>query len=326
MTALLDVRDLEVTVGHGDASVTIVQDVNFTVGRGEVLGLAGESGSGKTMTALALMGILPPEGRAAGLAMFDGQDLVALRGRVLRQVQGRRIAMVFQDPASSLHPMLTIGRQLTEHMRHHLRISRHEAQRRAIDLLDQVRIPDPRAALRAYPHQFSGGMRQRIQIAIALACEPDLLIADEPTTALDVTIQAGVLRLLEGLCRERGLAVLLITHDLGVLSAIADRVIVMYSGRIIESCLTAELMTSSRHPYTRALLSSVPRPDAADTVLVPISGTPPGPGARPPGCAFGPRCGFCTEACTATVPQLVEIGDGHRSACLVDPFAVGEPR
>jgi oligopeptide transport system ATP-binding protein len=306
MTALLDVRGLEVTVGHGAASVTIVEDVNFTIGRGEVLGLAGESGSGKTMTALALMGILPPEARAAGMAMFDGQDLVGLRGRPLRQVQGRRIAMVFQDPASSLHPMLTIGRQLTEHMRHHLRISRHEAQRRAIDLLDQVRIPDPRAALRAYPHQFSGGMRQRIQIAIALACEPDLLIADEPTTALDVTIQAGVLRLLERLCRERGLAVLLITHNLGVLSAIADRVIVMYSGRIIESCLTAELMTSSRHPYTRALLSSVPRPDAADTVLVParsVRGAGSAPKrARPPSRSWS-RSATGTAAPALSIPS-----------------------
>ena len=190
MSPILDVRNLGVTVGQRQAPVTIVDDVSFVVNRGEVLGLAGESGSGKTMTALALMGILPPHTQMSGTALFDGQDLLTLHGSSQRKVQGRRLAMVFQDPTSALHPMLTIGRQLTEHMRYHLGIGRREARERAIELLDQVRIPGPKAALGSYPHQFSGGMRQRIQIAIALACEPDLLIADEPTTALDVTIQA----------------------------------------------------------------------------------------------------------------------------------------
>jgi len=212
VTALLEVRGLGVTAGPHTAPVTIVDDVSFTMERGEVLGLAGESGSGKTMTALALMGILPAQSRATGEVRLADEDVLKLRGRALRQIQGRRIAMVFQDPSSALHPMLTIGRQMTEHMRHHLGMGRRESEQRALDLLDQVRIPDPRAALKAFPHQFSGGMRQRIQIAIALACEPDVLIADEPTTALDVTIQAGVLRLLDGLRRDRGLAVLLITY------------------------------------------------------------------------------------------------------------------
>jgi oligopeptide transport system ATP-binding protein len=326
MSPIIDVRNLGVTVGQGQAPVTIVDDVSFVVNRGEVLGLAGESGSGKTITALALMGILPPHTQLSGTALFDGQDLLTLRGSSLRKVQGRRLAMVFQDPTSAMHPMLTIGRQLTEHMRYHLGIGRREARERAIDLLDQVRIPGPKAALGSYPHQFSGGMRQRIQIAIALACEPDLLIADEPTTALDVTIQAGILRLLDGLCRDRGLAVLLITHDLGVLSAIAHRVMVMYSGRVIESCATGELMTASRHPYTRALLSSVPHPGAAESSLVPIAGTPPAPASRPAGCAFSPRCKFAEETCTSTVPPLAQVGRGHGSACLVDPFLVGDRR
>jgi oligopeptide transport system ATP-binding protein len=326
MSPILDVRNLGVTVGQGQAPVTIVDDVSFVVNRGEVLGLAGESGSGKTITALALMGILPPHTQLSGTALFDGQDLLSLRGRSLRKVQGRRVAMVFQDPTSALHPMLTIGRQLTEHMRYHLGIGRREARERAIELLDQVRIPGPKAALGSYPHQFSGGMRQRIQIAIALACDPDLLIADEPTTALDVTIQAGILRLLDGLCRDRGLAVLLITHDLGVLSAIAHRVMVMYSGRVIESCATGDLMTASRHPYTRALLSAVPHPEAGEASLVPIAGTPPAPASRPAGCAFSPRCKFAEETCTSTVPPLALVGQDHSSACLVDPFLVGDRR
>lgn len=323
MTTLLEARGLSVRVGHDAAPVALVDDVSLAINRGEVLGLAGESGSGKTMTALALMGILPPQVHASGEVFFGDQDLLKLRPRSLRQIQGNRIAMVFQDPSSSLHPMLPIGRQLTEHMRHHLGIGKRDAAARAGELLEQVRIPDPNAALKAYPHQFSGGMRQRIQIAIALACEPDVLIADEPTTALDVTIQAGVLRLLDRLCRERGLAVLLITHDLGVLSALADRVVVMYAGRVVESCPTSELMKANRHPYTRALISSLPHPDAEGSTLMPIAGTPPTPAARPPGCAFNPRCDFAVATCTSAVPALVTVGEGHIAACPVDPFAPG---
>jgi oligopeptide transport system ATP-binding protein len=323
VTTLLEARGLRVRVGHDSAPVALVDDVSLAISRGEVLGLAGESGSGKTMTALALMGILPPQVHASGEVWFGDQDLLKLPPRSLRQIQGNRIAMVFQDPSSSLHPMLSIGRQLTEHMRHHLDIGKQDAAARAAELLEQVRIPDPKAALKAYPHQFSGGMRQRIQIAIALACEPDVLIADEPTTALDVTIQAGVLRLLDRLCRERGLAVLLITHDLGVLSALADRVVVMYAGRVVESCPTSELMKANRHPYTRALISSLPHPDAEGSTLMPIAGTPPTPAARPPGCAFNPRCDFAVATCTSAVPELVTVGEGHIAACPVDPFAPG---
>jgi oligopeptide/dipeptide ABC transporter ATP-binding protein len=320
VTPLLEARGLGVTVEQADGPVTLLEDVSFAIAGGQVLGLAGESGSGKTMTALALMGILPAHTSVTGEVRFGEQDLLKLSEREMRQIQGKRIGMVFQDPSSSLHPMLTVGRQLTEHMRHHLGLARKEAEQQAADLLDQVRIPDPKSALKAYPGQFSGGMRQRIQIAIALACEPDVLIADEPTTALDVTIQAGVLQLLDRLCRERGLGVLLITHDLGVLSALADRVVVMYAGRVVESCPTTELMKANRHPYTRALLNSLPHPDADGSALLPIVGTPPTPANRPPGCAFNVRCEFAVEDCALEVPALVTVAEGHRSACPVDPF------
>src|SRR5262249_13204791 len=222
MTALLEVADLRVSLPGSSGDVRIVDGVDFSVSAGSVFGLAGESGCGKTMTALALLGLLPPIARASGTALFAGRDLLRLRPNELRAVRGRKLAMVFQDPNSSLHPMLSIERQMTEHLLAHLRMDRAHAHRRAVELLEQVRIPDPETALRAFPHQFSGGMRQRIQIAMALACEPDLLIADEPTTALDVTVQAGILRLLDGLRRSKGLAIILITHDLGVLSALAD--------------------------------------------------------------------------------------------------------
>src|SRR6202022_2891000 len=240
---------------------------------------------------------LPADAQVAGRAMLDGRDLLKLSPAALRAVRGRQLAMVFQDPAASLHPMLSIEHQLTEHLRYHLRMDQRQARRRAVDLLNEVRIPDPETALRGYPHQFSGGMRQRIQIAMALACEPRLLMADEPTTALDVTVQAGILRLLDRLRRETGLAVMLITHDLGVMSAVADRVTVMYAGRIVEEGPTADVVRRARHPYTRGLLDSLPHPDAADVPLVPIGGAPPSPAARPSGCAFHARCRYAVDRC-----------------------------
>jgi oligopeptide/dipeptide ABC transporter ATP-binding protein len=225
---------------------------------------------------------------------------------------------------TSLHPMLSIGRQLTEHMRRHLGLGRREAGDRAVELLDQVRIPDPRSALHAYPHQFSGGMRQRIAIAIALACGPRLLIADEPTTALDVTVQAGILRLLDALRSERELSVVLITHDLAVMSSIAERISIFYAGRIVESGRKDELLRHPRHPYTRALLDALPHPEAArDTPLVAIKGTPPSPQQVPAGCRYHPRCSYAIDLCTTDDPPLVPVG-GRRLACHVDPFAHGE--
>jgi oligopeptide transport system ATP-binding protein len=326
MTALLSVTDLHIGLPAGNGDVTIVDGVNFEVHSGQIFGLAGESGCGKTITALSLLGLLPSHAWTSGSADFDGRNLLNLRPHELRRVRGRKIAMVFQDPTSSLHPMLSIERQMTEHMSAHLHMDRRRARRRAMDLLEQVRIPDPESALREYPHQFSGGMRQRIQIAMALACEPSLLIADEPTTALDVTVQAGILRLIDGLRRTAGLAVILITHDLGVLSAVADSVTVMYAGRVVESGPTAQVVQRARHPYTRGLLDSLPHPEAADQPLVPIRGTPPSPAERPRGCAFHPRCQYATETCRRDVPPLIELGPGRKTACPVDPFATTSER
>jgi len=244
-----------------------------------------------------------------------------LSARDLRAVSGRDIGMVFQDPMTSLHPMLSVGRQLTEHVRRHLGLGRSAATQRAADLLEQVRIPDPSNALHAYPHQFSGGMRQRISIAIALACGPRLLIADEPTTALDVTVQAGILRLLDGLRREHDLSVVLITHDLAVMSSIADRISIFYAGRVVESGPRDELLQHPRHPYTRALLDALPHPEAArDTPLIAIKGTPPSPQQIPTGCPYHPRCSYALDVCTTDDPPLAPV-DGRRLACHVDPFA-----
>jgi oligopeptide/dipeptide ABC transporter ATP-binding protein len=317
---LLEVADLRVRLPGSAGYVPIVDGIDFEVHAGDVFGIAGESGCGKTMSALALLGLLPPRARVSGRAIFDGRNLLALSHSELRTIRGRKLAMVFQDPNSSLHPMLSIEHQMTEHMLAHLRIDRKQARKRALDLLEQVRIPDPDSALHGYPHQFSGGMRQRIQIAMALACEPRLLIADEPTTALDVTVQAGILRLLDGLRRSTGLAIIMITHDLGVLSALADTVTVMYAGRIVESGTAAEVIQHSRHPYTRGLLESLPHADAVHQPLVPIGGTPPSPAERPYGCAFHPRCKFALDACRTAVPPLIELAPGRRLACPVDPL------
>jgi oligopeptide transport system ATP-binding protein len=321
VTPLLEVRGLSVWLGGREDQAPVVDGVGFEVRAGQVFGLAGESGSGKTITALSLLGLLPVGARLEGSALFEGTDLLALRGREMRHVRARQIAMVFQDPLSALHPMLTVERQMTEHVRHHLGLDRADARQRAVDLLKEVRIPNPEAALRGYPHQFSGGMRQRIQIAMALACEPRLLIADEPTTALDVTVQAGILRLLNGLCRSRELAVILITHDLGVLSALADTVTVMYAGRIVEAGSAAAVITRPRHPYTKGLLDSLPHPEAVDRPLTPIPGTPASASDRPAGCAFHTRCPYAIEACSQAVPPLVRVETDQSSACIVDPFA-----
>ncbi|MGH7765447.1 MAG: ABC transporter ATP-binding protein, partial [Candidatus Dormibacteraceae bacterium] len=319
MNALLRVRDLHVWLDTSRGPLSIVDGVSFDIATGEVFGLAGESGSGKTITALALLGLLPAGARTEGSAVLDGRDLLSMGAAQRRRTRGREIAMIFQDPMSSMHPMLTIERQLTEHLRYQLGMSKQEARNRAIDLLTDVRIPNPEAALNGYPHQFSGGMRQRIQIAIGLACEPRILVADEPTTALDVTVQAGILRLLHRLCEEKDLAVMLITHDLGVLSALADTVTVMYAGRIVESGSAAQVMGRSRHPYTRGLVDSLPHPEAADRALLPISGDPAQPESRPSGCAFHPRCPYAEASCSIEIPRLLRIDDGREMACPIDP-------
>ncbi|GAA4566166.1 ABC transporter ATP-binding protein [Planotetraspora kaengkrachanensis] len=250
----LTISGLTVSIGGAE----ILRGVDLEVGAGRVHGLAGESGSGKTVTGLAVLGLLPHGSRTAGRIELEGRDLLAMPAKRLNAVRGAEIAMVFQDPATSLHPMVTVGVQLTEHMRHHLGVGRKEARDRAVGLLAKVRIPSPGTAVDRYPHQFSGGMRQRIAIAVALACEPKVLIADEPTTALDVTVQAGILRLLRGLCDDLGLAVLLVTHDLGVMSAVADEVSVMKDGLVVETGPRGQVLTEPRHAYTRVLLESLP--------------------------------------------------------------------
>jgi oligopeptide transport system ATP-binding protein len=319
--SLLEVEGLRVRLATASGLATVVDGVDYAVEPQHVFGVAGESGSGKTMSMLALLGLLPAGAVVEGSAAFGGRDLLRLRGRDLRAVSGRDIGMVFQDPMTSLHPMLSVGRQLTEHVRRHLGLGRQAATQRAVSLLEQVRIPDPSSALHAYPHQFSGGMRQRIAIAIALACGPRLLIADEPTTALDVTVQAGILRLLDDLRREHELSVVLITHDLGVLSSIADTVSIFYAGKVVEHGPTATVLREPRHPYTTGLLAALPHPEAeAETPLVSIPGTPPSPQRIPSGCAFHPRCPYHLESCIREVPPLVPV-DGRLLACPVDPFA-----
>jgi oligopeptide transport system ATP-binding protein len=320
MGTLLQVDRLTVALPTRSGYQKAVDDLSFAVDSGEVMGIAGESGSGKTITALSLFGLLPHGARVSGSIRLDGTELLELTSRQLRAIRGRRIAMVSQDPSTALHPILPIGTQLTEHMRHHLGVTKTEASSRAAQLLETVRIPDPEQALRSYPGQFSGGMRQRIAIAVALAAEPQLLVADEPTTALDVTVQAGILRLLDRLCRERGLAVIVITHDLGVMSAIAQRLAVMYAGRLAEAGPTSQLLASPRHPYTQGLLDALPHPEAGGGPLVPIGGSPPSLGRVPAGCPFHPRCTYALPSCATDRPEPEPVADHYLLACPPDPL------
>ncbi|MGH3502227.1 MAG: ABC transporter ATP-binding protein [Nocardioidaceae bacterium] len=321
----MSLEHLRIGLPDPAGTLPVLHDVTLSVDAGEIVGLAGESGSGKSLTAQALLGLLPRGAETTGHARFDGRDLLTQSGRQWRTIRGAEIAMVFQDATTALHPMLTIGAQLTEHMRHHLGLDRRAARSRAVGLLDQVRVPDPEHALRAYPHQFSGGMRQRAAIAIALACRPKLLIADEPTTALDVTVQAGILTLLEQLRDEYGLAVLFISHDLGVLSALAHRAYVLYAGRMMESGPTRSLLHTPHHPYTRALLDARPHGVVRADELNPIPGSPVVPGHQPAGCPFEPRCPYAEEACAVAPPALLEVEPGRSSACPVAPDLSGVP-
>jgi oligopeptide/dipeptide ABC transporter ATP-binding protein len=319
--ALLEVRDLAVEFETPAGPVRAVDGVSFDVGAGSALGLVGESGCGKSLTALALLGLTPPRGRIAGGSVrFQGRDLLALPESELRRVRGASLALVFQEPAAALNPVYTVGDQIGEVLRVHGRADRRVARRRAIELLERVGIPDAASRAGAWPHELSGGMKQRVCIAMALACNPALLVADEPTTALDVTIQAQILELLADLRRSEGLAILLISHDLGVVGELCDRVAVMYSGRIVERGPAALLLERPRHPYTRGLLRSRPRLDAPlprseGERLPAIPGQVPEPRDRPGGCAFHPRCAIAQPDCRATIPPLVEIAAGHDVAC-----------
>jgi oligopeptide transport system ATP-binding protein len=319
---LLSVEHLEVQFKTQDGIVRAVNDVSFHVDRGETLGIVGESGSGKSVTAMSLMRLIPnPPGKiAGGRVMFDGEDLLQLSEASMRHIRGNRIAMIFQDPMTSLNPVLTIGRQITESLELHMKLSHREARRRAVELLQMVGIPSADRRLDDYPHQFSGGMRQRVMIAMGLSCNPELLIADEPTTALDVTIQAQILELIKRLQQELGTAVIIITHDLGVVAGMADRVQVMYAGRIVEEGLTSEIFAQPRMPYTIGLLRSIPRlDDEQGRKLNPIRGLPPDLINLPQICPFSPRCDyFQAGQCDAQVPPLRDVAPDHRAACLFD--------
>jgi oligopeptide transport system ATP-binding protein len=315
---LLAVDGLAVEFKTRRGTVYAVNGVSFEIATGETLGIVGESGCGKSVTALALLGLLPRSARIPkGSVRFGGRDLVGLPDRELRRIRGREIAMIFQDPMTSLNPVLTIGRQVREALETHFGMKRREAEGRAAELIDRVGIPSARARLRDYPHQFSGGMRQRAMIAMALACKPKLLIADEPTTALDVTIQAQILDLLRELVREESAALILITHDLGVVAGMCERVNVMYAGMFMETGSAEQLFGSPRHPYTLGLLQSVPRLDAARrSRLQPIHGAPRNMLSAPTACPFQPRCRYEVDLSRREVPPLRELERGHYVACF----------
>jgi len=313
---LLDVRDLKVEFPTTGGGIRPVDGVSFAVEQGEILALVGESGCGKSLTALALLQLVPRPGRVAGGSVRLGDlEVTSLQGEALRAVRGRRIGMVFQDPLTSLNPVLTVGSQVAEGLVAHGMMGKQEAARRAVELLKEVGVADAEDRANAYPHQLSGGMRQRVGIAIALAAEPELLIADEPTTALDVTVQAQILELIDGLRKSRGMGVLLITHDLGVVAGRADRVAVMYAGQIVEHAPTEQLFASPSHPYTRGLLASVPKLTGEKKRLAPIPGTVPPPALWPKACRFEPRCGERFAKCAVDAPPLLPAGQGHTTRC-----------
>jgi oligopeptide/dipeptide ABC transporter ATP-binding protein len=321
------VEDLTVEFESDQGRARAVEGVSFTVSAGEVVGLVGESGCGKSATALALLGLLPRGvGRAAATAVrFEGQDLLQLSERRLRDLRGRRLAIIFQEPMTALNPVLTVGEQVAEVLRRHAGLGRREAWQRAETLLAEVGIPAPCRRARDYPHQLSGGMRQRVMIAMAVACEPRLLIADEPTTALDVTVQAQLLGLLRRLTERAGLSILLITHDLGVVAQTCDRLLVMYAGRIVEQGPVRPLLSAPRHPYTRGLLDSVPRPHAPRSRLAEIPGSVPPIGQRPAGCTFSDRCHRAQPHCRKTEPGLDPPGGEHQVRCYFPHRPDDEP-
>jgi oligopeptide transport system ATP-binding protein len=318
---ILDVQGLETTFRTPDGVVHAVNGVTFGLGEGETLGVVGESGCGKSVTMLSILGLIPsPPGKIkAGKAIFSNQDLLKLSKEELRHIRGAQISMIFQDPMTSLNPVLTIGRQLTEPLELHLGMTKEQARNRAAELLQMVGIPNGKDRLNDYPHQFSGGMRQRVMIAMALSCSPQILIADEPTTALDVTIQAQITDLVKRLRDELGMAIIWITHDLGVVAGLAQRVLVMYGGYIIEESPVKELYANPEHPYTIGLLGSLPRVDEREqTKLLSIEGLPPVLYAKPDACPFAPRCKWALEHCWQENPPLLEVGPDHRAACWVD--------
>ena len=309
---MLDVQNLSVRFSTPDGPVQAVSDISFSVAAGETLAIVGESGSGKSQTAFAVMGLLARNGQATGAVRFDGQDVLGLPEPAMNKIRAEQIAMVFQDPMTSLNPYMRVSKQMEEVLVLHKSMSRRDARVEALRMLDAVRIPDAPNRIDNYPHEFSGGMRQRIMIAIALLCRPRLLIADEPTTALDVTVQAQIMQLLSDLQREFGMATILITHDLGIVAGTCDTTMVLYGGRIMEQGSTEAVFEAPSHPYTYGLMQAVPRLDRNDEHLLTIAGEPPDMSDLPPGCPFAPRCGQAMEVC-ATIPPLVQAGDRLRA-------------
>ncbi|MGC8787946.1 MAG: ABC transporter ATP-binding protein [Anaerolineae bacterium] len=321
MGALLQVKGLKTQFFTQDGVVNAVNGIDFDLNEGETLGIVGESGCGKSVSVLSLMRLIPsPPGRiVGGEAWFQGRDLLKMSEEEIRSVRGNKIAMIFQDPMTSLNPVLTINQQVSEALELHLGMDKRQARKRTIELLEMVRIPDAANRVDDYPHQFSGGMRQRVMIAMGLSCNPQLLIADEPTTALDVTIQAQIIDLVKQLKKEIGMAVIWITHDLGVVAGLADRVNVMYAGYIVESADVKDLYSDPRHPYTLGLLGSIPRLDAErKSKLTPIEGLPPDLIDMPPGCPFAPRCRYAIDRCLEENPKLETVARRHSVACWVD--------
>ncbi|MCX7382782.1 MAG: ABC transporter ATP-binding protein [Alphaproteobacteria bacterium] len=321
MTDLLTVEGLRTTFRTANGEIAAVDGVSLGVAKGKTLGIVGESGCGKSMLSLSIMRLVPQPGKiAAGRVMFEGKDLLTLPPAAMRDIRGNRIAMIFQEPMTSLNPVFTVGDQITEAMRAHDRTASSAALRaKAIASLTRVRIPSPERRFDEYPHQMSGGMRQRVMIAMALACEPDLLIADEPTTALDVTVQAQILDLLRDLQAQSGMAIILITHDLGVVAEMADEVAVMYAGKVVERASGTDIFDDPQHPYTLGLLGSIPKIEESRDRLLAIEGAVPAPFALPSGCRFHPRCVFVTDACGREVPDLRDLGGGHLASCLRAP-------
>lgn len=319
MATLLEIKDLATYFYTPEGVVKAVDGISYDLQEGEILGLVGESGCGKSVSALSLMRLIQKPGRTvAGEAIFNGTDVLSIQDAEMRTIRGKDMAMIFQEPMTSLNPVLTVGKQLTETIELHMGYDKKQAEDRAAELLQLVGIPAGRTRLKDYPHQFSGGMRQRVMIAMAMSCNPKLLIADEPTTALDVTIQAQILELMQWLGKEYGTANLIITHNLGVVARYADRVNVMYAGKIIERGSAQEIYKNPRHPYTVGLLNSVPRLDEPmKEKLIPIEGQPPDLIALPQGCAFRARCRFAIDKCATEIPELVEVADGHTAACFV---------
>ncbi|WP_342362090.1 ABC transporter ATP-binding protein [Terrarubrum flagellatum] len=323
---VLDVRDLKTHFRTDRGFYRAVDGVSFSVAKGRTLGIVGESGCGKSVTSLSIMGLVPePPGiRAGGQIIFGGRDLLQCSRAELEEIRGARIAMIFQEPMTSLNPVYRVGDQIIEGLRRHRDMSAAEARERAIEMLRLVRIPSPEIRVDSYPHEMSGGMRQRVMIALALACDPQVLIADEPTTALDVTIQAQILELMRDLQKRLGAAIVLITHDLGVIAETADDVVVMYAGKIVESATVATLFANAQHPYTLGLLASIPRLDKDRERLQTIEGMVPSPDAMPAGCRFAPRCALANKRCRDEEPPLRTLGLDHLAACWRAPIEVAE--